>query len=287
MPDEPSLERQLNLIRTLIARRYGTTVGEMAREMGVAEKTIRRDLLRFKKLGFPLVETTGERGRKTWRLAHDLKLPPLTFAFDEALVLYLARPFLEPLVGTNLWEAAHSALRKIRATLSESALAYLDEFPKFFHSTTHGLGNYATKTDIIDELTVAIEDRRAVHITYRSQQATEPATRDVYPYGLTRHKGSLYLTALAPEHDQIRQYKVDRIDAIETSAFVFQRPTDFDLADHLADSFGIYDGDDDVPAALSKGQDGRIVHKSDGMARDSAPGRQLAGVWPRRFFFRF
>ena len=62
-----------------------------------------------------------------------------------------------------------------------------------------------SKAGIIDALIIAIEDRKAVHITYQSQQATETATRDVYPYGLVRHKGSLYLTAFAPEHDQIRR----------------------------------------------------------------------------------
>jgi predicted DNA-binding transcriptional regulator YafY len=250
MIEEPTLTRQLLLIRTLIARRYGATVRDLAREMRVTEKTIRRDFNRFKKLGYPLVETTEGRGRKNWRLVHDGKLPPLTFALDEALVLYLARPFLEPLAGTNLWQAAHSALSKIRATLNESALEYLEQFPRFFHSTTNGLGNYSTKTDIIDGLTVAIEDRRAVHITYQSQQATEPATRDIYPYALVHHKGSLYLIAFAPEHDQLRRYKIDRIDGIETSSFVFQRPADFDIADHLARSFGIYDGVGDVTVVV-------------------------------------
>jgi proteasome accessory factor B len=250
MPEEPSLDRQLILLHTLIARRHGSTIRELAREMGVTDKTIRRDFNRFKKVGFPLVETTEDHGRKTWRLKNDTKLPPLTFALDEALVLYLARPFLEPLAGTHLWEAAHGALRKIRATLSQSALEYLGRFPALFHCTTHGFGNYASKSHIIDELTVAIEDRRAVHITYQSQRATEPATRDVYPYGLVRHKGSLYLAAFAPEHDQVRRYKVDRIEAIETTQFVFQRPADFKLENLLAGSFGIYDGDDDVTVVV-------------------------------------
>ena len=49
--------------------------------------------------------------------------------------------------------------------------------------------------------------------------------------------------AFAPEHDQVRHYKVDRIEAVEVSSFIFQRPRDFDVADHLAGSFGIYGGD--------------------------------------------
>ena len=246
MYDEPSLTRHLMLIRTLTARRFGVTVKDLAHELGVTEKTIRRDFLRLKKCGFPLVESTEDHGRKTWRVTNDGKLPPLTFAIDEAVVLYLARPFLEPLVGTDLWEAAHSAMRKIRATLNEASLKYLDQFPDFFHSTTQGFGNYTSKSTIIDALINAIDDRTAVHITYQSQRATEPATRDVYPYGLVRHKGSLYLVAFAPEHDHIRHYKINRIDAIETSSFVFQRPADFEIAKHLAGSFGIYDGDEDV-----------------------------------------
>ena len=246
MHDEPPLTRHLMLIRTP----GGLERPELAQEMGVTEKTIRRDLTRLTRAGFPLVESTEDHGRKTWRLANDGKLPPLTFTFDEALVLHLARPFLEPLAGTQLWQAAHSALRKIRATLNESALAYFDQFPDFLHSTTSGFGNYASKANIIDELTIAIEDRKAVQITYQSQQATEPATRDAYPYGFLRHKGSLYLAAFAPEHNRIRRYKIDRIDAVETTPIVFQRPADFKLADVLAGSFGIYDGDEKVTVVV-------------------------------------
>jgi predicted DNA-binding transcriptional regulator YafY len=71
MTDEPSLTRQLMLIRTLCARRLGATVKELAREMGVTEKTIRRDFKRLLRCGFPLVETTEDHGRKSWRLTND------------------------------------------------------------------------------------------------------------------------------------------------------------------------------------------------------------------------
>jgi len=43
MTDESPLVRQWILLRTLCARRYGATVKEMAEEMQVSEKTIRRD----------------------------------------------------------------------------------------------------------------------------------------------------------------------------------------------------------------------------------------------------
>ena len=69
MNDYTSIERQWILLRTLVVRRHGISIRDMAHEAKVAEKTIRRDLRLFQKLGFPLLETNGERGRKTWRLA--------------------------------------------------------------------------------------------------------------------------------------------------------------------------------------------------------------------------
>jgi proteasome accessory factor B len=247
MPDDPPLVRQWNLLRTLGARHYGVTIREMAREMGVADKTIRRDLELFGRLGFPLEKSVGDRGRNTWKLAGGWSQPMLSFTFEEAVVLYLGRRFLEPLAGTQFWQAANSAMRKIRATLSKPALEYLERFPQVFHCTTSGFGNYANKAEIIDDLTMAIEDRKAVHIAYQSQQATEPATRDVYPYCLVRHKGAaLYLIAFSPEHDEIRRYKVDRIESVEVSSFIFQRPRDFDIKALLAASFGIYCGSDEI-----------------------------------------
>jgi len=246
MPDDLPLIRQWSLLRILGVRHHGVSVREMAQEMGVTEKTIRRDLELFGRLGFPLEKTVGDRGRNTWKLAGGWSQPMLSFTFEEAVVLYLGRRFLEPLAGTELWQAANSAMRKIRATLSKPALEYLERFPQVFHCTTAGFGNYANKAEIINDLTMAIEDRKAVHIAYQSQQATEPATRDVYPYWLVRNKGSLYLRAFAPEHDQFRNYKIDRIESVEVSSFIFQRPRDLDIKAHLAGSFGIYDGSGDI-----------------------------------------
>src|SRR5947208_13310295 len=102
--DGSSLRRQWILLRTLLSRHYGLTVREMAAEVGVADKTIRRDLEAFRGAGFLLDETVGEYGRKTWRLRPEVSSPPLSFGFEEAVALYLGRRLLEPLAGTVFWE---------------------------------------------------------------------------------------------------------------------------------------------------------------------------------------
>jgi len=248
--DEAPMIRQWRLLRMLSARRYGLTIREMAQETGVGEKTIRRDLNLFRRVGFLLVETVGERGRKTWRPAGDWSAPALSLAWDEAAALYLGHRFLEPMAGTPFWWAAQSGWRKIRASLGETALEYLDQFDRWFYCTTFGQASYAEKAEILESLTIAIEDHKAAHITYQSQRATEPATRDVYPLALVRHQNALYLIAGLPEPEELRTYKVDRMEAVAVSEFVHQRYRDFDVRRFLAGSFGIYDGDGDVSVAV-------------------------------------
>ena len=193
MGEASPLVRQWILLRTLCARHHGATVKELSAEMGVSEKTIRRDLETFQTAGFPLIETVEQFGRKKWRIDPSKNQPGMCFAYDEAIALYLGRRFLEPLAGTVFWEAAQRAFRKIRASLGKEALKYVDQFATVFHQTMVGVSDYSQKADLIDDLMVAIEDRRAVFITYQSLRATEPVTYDIYPFGLTYHRGSLYL----------------------------------------------------------------------------------------------
>jgi predicted DNA-binding transcriptional regulator YafY len=164
MPDATPIKRQWTLLRSLSSRQYGLTVREMAAEAGVNAKTIRRDLDLFRAIGVVLEETTGDFGLKRWKI-RSWSQPPLCFTFDEALALYLGRQFLEPLAGTLLWDAAQSAFRKIRASLSERALDYLAGLGGAFHLTTVGVSDYSRKGELIDALTQAIES------------ATEPARR--------------------------------------------------------------------------------------------------------------
>jgi predicted DNA-binding transcriptional regulator YafY len=240
---DSSLRRQWILLRALSSRHYGLTVREMAAEAGVTAKTIRRDLEAFRSVGFPLEETIVEFGRKTWRIKGTGNQPALSFSFDEAIALYLGRRLLDPLAGTMFWEAAQNAFQKLRIAFGPKALDYLDRFGGFFHQTRIGVSDYAAKAELIDDLMVAIEDGKATHILYQSQQATEPAFRDVHPYGLILHKGALYLIAMDPREDKIKHYKVDRIEEVEVSAFPFRRPEGFSLSAHLSSTFGVYKSD--------------------------------------------
>lgn len=245
MADESTLFRQWTLLRLLSIRRLGSTVEDLAREMEVSVKTIRRDLELFRQVGFPIEEKRGLRGKKSWLLPTPAE-PQLAFTFDEALALYLGRRFLEPLAGTLFWEACQRAFAKIRASLGKSAIEYLERLAGRIHGTMIGASDYSAKADAIDEIMVAIEDSRQTIITYQSRNATEPVEYAVNPYGLAFHRGSLYLIAHSLDHGEIRHFKLDRLHEVEVSKLPFKRPSDFDVAKHLARSFGVFHGTGDI-----------------------------------------
>jgi proteasome accessory factor B len=243
MPADPQIVRQWLLLKTLAVRHYGAAVRELAEELEVGEKTIRRDIDTLRGVGFPLEETVGERGRKVWRLPAGTSQPPLSFTFDELLAIYLGRRFLDPLEHTLIGQASERALAKIRGMVGPRALAYLEKMAGNIHLTAVGAGDYVGKGDILDQVQRGIEESKATLIVYRSQRSTEPVTYEIFPYALVEHRGSVYIVAHSRDHDAVRQFKLDRIESAEVTDFPFHRPDDFRVADYLRGSFGVYHGD--------------------------------------------
>lgn len=192
MRESLPLRRQWLPTQLLSTCSQGSSLHELARELDYSEKTIRRDLETLRSAGFPIEETTEAYGRKHWRLNGGPNKPPqITFSLEEISALYLGRRFLEPLAGTLFWKGTEDAFRKVRALLGDNSLRHLEKMAAAWHQTTFGKSDYARQAELIDELMIAIEDEKVTLITYQSASATEPVTREVYPYGLVSHRHAL------------------------------------------------------------------------------------------------
>ena len=241
MSDQPALLRQWIILRSLGARRQGSTLRDLAAQTNVSTKTILRDLALLRRIGFPLVDEAGDQGRKSWKLNGHSGLLQLSFTIEEAAALYLGRQFLEPLAGTYFFSGAQSAFKKIRATLGDAPLRHLEKLAAAFYHKSHGWGDYSRQGELIDELVRAIEDRRLTVVTYQSLRAKEPAGHyGLHPYSLVWHKHALYLIAWSCDHKAIRTFKVDRLSAADPQDDRFDPPKNFDPASYLSGSFGIF-----------------------------------------------
>jgi len=246
----PALVRQWRLLRLLAGSAEGLVLRDLAAQVEVSQKTIHRDLQLFQRTGFPVQEIVGGHGVKRWRLGPAGGEIPLGFTFDEALALVLGWQSLQGLGGTLIAEAAERAFRKLRAAFSPRVLRYLDKMRDQLRGTEFGVTDYGPYAELLDQLMIAIEERRVVFIAYRSQRATEPVTYDVHPYRLMRHQGSLYLVGYKPLDDAVRTWRVDRIERVDVERMPFTMPANLNLDARFAGSLGIYEGHEDLDVLI-------------------------------------
>lgn len=241
--ENPALIRQWLLLKSLASRKYGMTIAEMAQEAGVVERTIRRDIQTLQQAGFPIQDVhVSAHGKRHWKLESEREFLDLNFSWDEAIALYFARRHLDPLAGTLLWTSLTNAFKKIRASMGENALHHLERMRDAFHFIQFGTSCYDDKADLIDQLSIAVEDNLITLISYQSRTATEPVTYEVTPYGVIYYRNSLYFIAYSHDHETVRIFKVDRLESVEVTRLKSQRPVDFDLAKYFEHSFGIFPG---------------------------------------------
>jgi predicted DNA-binding transcriptional regulator YafY len=114
--------RLLALLQTLRGRRGPVTAGALARELGVSERTIYRDISDLVAQGAPI---WGEAG-VGYVLRPGMFLPPLMLTEDETEAVLLGLRYVEQRGDDVLWTASESARAKIVAMLSPERQAAVD-----------------------------------------------------------------------------------------------------------------------------------------------------------------
>jgi len=179
VPDKSPFLRQWLILRAIAAANGEATIKTLVEQTKKSEKTIRRDVALLRKAGFAVVERTGDFGRKTFSV-DAAAVPRVDLCYDEALALYFCRRAVLPLAGTFFWDSTETAFRKIRASLGPRVVAYVARMLGRVYQTRVG-GAYAGKSELIDQLLIAIEDCLATFITYHSSRSSEPLTYPVEP----------------------------------------------------------------------------------------------------------
>lgn len=237
---ETTFARQWRIIQLLGKSSEGLTLEELVIGTGYNRRTIQRHFAQFRENGVPLVEEKEkETGLKFYRIV--LNDPKTAFTLDELIAVYTARRFLEPMMGTFLWDAMQQAIDKMRKNLGSQLIRYLERNLTLFEKTKFGWSDYRDRCGLVDELIGAIENRNRAVLLYRSVTDEEAKPVKVSPYGLVHHDGSLYLVGHSHKRDAIRHWKVDRMYGITVTHEKFNPPVDFTLSEHLSGAFGIFE----------------------------------------------
>jgi predicted DNA-binding transcriptional regulator YafY len=220
------VSRLLEFLEILQNRPF-VTGAELARELGVDTRTVRRYVAAVQELGFPV---EGERGPAGgYRLRPGYKLPPLMFSEDEAAAVVLGLMSARRLgVPTS-----DDALNKINRVLPARLRARTESLEQVAFTSPAGI---APAGETVLLLADAARRRRRVTARYTSHGGAE-TERELSPYGVVVHAGRWYLAAYDHGREDLRTFRVDRLTGVEIGGAARAAEEGFDPVEHVVKSF--------------------------------------------------
>lgn len=202
------MTRLLSLVPYLTARPEGVPLGEVARDFGVPERQLRRDMELLWMCGLPgygpgdLIDLAfeGDRVRVTFTAG---MVRPLRLTTDEAVALVVALRTLVELPGLAEREAVSRALAKVSAAAGHAA-----------ERVTPVALSVDAKEQALAVVREGLERGRALHLTYYVPTRDERTERTVDPLRLLLVDGRWYLEAWSREVAGVRLFRLDRVDDV-------------------------------------------------------------------------
>jgi predicted DNA-binding transcriptional regulator YafY len=202
---------------------------DLAATFEVGKRTIYRDIQALCEAGVPVISTPGQG----YSLLEGYFLPPLRFTPDEALILLLGGDVMAQSFDAEYRAAAHAAGRKIAGALPEHLRGEVRSLQQSIRFVAEGAGDRPDVAELLRQLRRAIVGRHAVRFRYHARHSQDGpsaySTRLVDPYGLVHLLGVWLLTGYCHLRQDIRNFRVGRMDRLAVLAQTFTRPPDFKL----------------------------------------------------------
>lgn len=201
------------------------TAPELAAELEVSLRTVRRDIAALQDAGVPLWTEPGRHGGVRLTDGWRTDLDGLTG--DEAAALLLAGAGPQILAGLGLATAAAAARTKVLAALPPRPRLHAGQVHHRFLLDAPGWFRRAEPVPHLSALAEAVWTARRLDLTYTPRDGNV-TTRRVDPLGLVCKAGVWYL--VARHRGRVLSYRIARITRVVARAETFDRPAGFDLA---------------------------------------------------------
>ncbi|MEV5647919.1 WYL domain-containing protein [Nocardia sp. NPDC052254] len=216
MTVEATTERVLRLL-SLLQRRPSWTATELATELGVTDRCVRRDVERLRTIGYPVHATAGVGGG--YQLGAGTRLPPLLFDDEEAIATAVS---LRLAAGGTIAGAGAAALRAL-AKLDQVMPPRLRAEVRAVHDATATLIGPGVEIDAELLMILARACRDAVRVRFRyAGRDGEEAERTVEPVRMVTTGSRWYLMARDIDRDDWRTFRLDRMREVRATTWHFR-----------------------------------------------------------------
>jgi predicted DNA-binding transcriptional regulator YafY len=248
--------RVLRVLDELRGFRRGRRLAEIAAELRVSERTVRRDLADLRAAGFE-IESLTIGGRAGARLV-ERTYSTIAITRRERYTLLAIASMFDVLRGTPLWEDVASLTTKLEQRMTPEERAEHATFgDRFAYIPDGGTKAYAGKEDVLDALLTGVLSRRVVRYGYRDARG-RVRHGHLAPYTMVLYKHGLYVIGCRlrdpadgktiPPATPIGVYAVERFtEAEHLRKHPFVVPADFRISAVTGGAFGIHAATTDAP----------------------------------------
>lgn len=210
--------RALALLNLLQTHRHWSGT-EIARRLGVTERTVRRDVDRLRELGYRVESTPGAAGG--YRLEAGSAVPPLLLTDDEAVTMAIGLRVAatQQLVGGP--EVTLTALAKLEQVLPSALRHRVNALAASVQAPTIGDAPVVSP-GVLGEVALATRDTERLRLRYVDAAGAETVRR-VEPHALAPAGRKWFLLCWDLDRDDWRTFRVDRIATVEHTRVLFAR----------------------------------------------------------------
>lgn len=236
MPPQDRLLRLLKIVR-LLQSGQAYTSSELAKENGVSQRTIFRDLQLLQRAGIVYSRDEADTG---YVLQDATLLPATDFTLAETLaLLVLCNQLGDHTGGIPFQRDARSAALKL---LSNLPAEMRDELGELTRAISIDLGPHNTLHHAhaaYDVLTMALADGKKIRIQYGSLSGEGNIETTLSPFHLLFKRRSWYVIGHSELHDETRIFNVGRIQSWESLTDTYDIPTSFKIDRFLANAWAL------------------------------------------------
>jgi predicted DNA-binding transcriptional regulator YafY len=197
--------RLLELLSLLQARRDWEGA-ELAGHLEVSRRTVRRDVERLRRLGYPVESVSGPAGG--YRLRAGTAMPPLLLDSEEAIATAVGLGTAARAAVAGVEEASLRALVKLEQVLPADLRRRVVDLGSA--TVTPPTSGPTVDPQHLSVLAAACRDLERVRFAYRSRDGSE-TRREVDPHALVNLGRRWYLVAWDLGRNDWRTFRVDRL----------------------------------------------------------------------------
>lgn len=236
-PETTRIARVLRIIGLVSTQPRAWTRARLAGHFEVSERMITDDIQLIREgLGFDL---RADRG-VGYYFSSVPRLPSVSYTLSEAVALILAAQSARRLRGIPRPDLA-AAIARLRTVIPPQLQPILQEFEE--DDELAPADDFQQET--LEKIVQSVSERRRLRIVYAaaSRDGIE-TTRNVDPYSIIPYDRSWHVIGYCHLREDIRIFKVDRIQHLEEMAETFVPDPGFDLVAYLNEGWGLMRGVD-------------------------------------------